>query len=88
MPKAPNATISELITVTDLGRGGAWKAVLQKGQKLLTNQRLLPQLGQFMVRNSALASAAPSGLGACFRAYPKLKHWAILSNPFGIKTKS
>ncbi len=49
----PETIANQLITVTDLGRGGTGNLVLQKGQKPLTNQSDLPQLGHIMVFPSA-----------------------------------
>jgi hypothetical protein len=50
----PETIASELITATDFGLGGASNLALQKGQKLLTNQRDFPQFGHFMVFPIAL----------------------------------
>jgi hypothetical protein len=44
---APEANTTQPIIVTERGRGGAAILVLQKGQNVRANQRLLRQFGQF-----------------------------------------
>ncbi len=56
----PNAMNSQLMTVTDRGRGEAEIAVLQKGHTLLTNHRLFAQVGHFIM-TLADAGRRPKG---------------------------
>src|SRR5690242_1098352 len=47
-PSPHKTRIITQVTVTDFGRAGALIWAWQNGQAILTNQRLLPQFGQFI----------------------------------------